>query len=154
MNLTTERWFPIITATACCFVWLLFSVEIELSNWAHPIFSVSKSMFPADKTPILSASLTLGAILSGFLATSQSILLSLSGGIKKELNSSGYIDNLTLYLTEGILFSFSFAIISLLGFFICNYLIQLIWLFCAFASLFAFWRVTYITLKILKYKED
>ena len=151
MKLTTERWFPIVTAMACCFLWIFSSVEI--SNWPHPIFSLSKTMFPADKTSILSASLTLGAILSGFLATSQSILLSLSGGIKKELNSSGYIDNLTLYLTEGILFSFSFAIISLVGFFICNYLIQLIWLFLAFSSVLAFWRVTYITLKILKYKE-
>lgn len=152
MSLLWEKWYPFVFAIISCVAWWLYSLDLkDLFSFK---FTILKELFPTDKAPILSASLTFGAILCGFLATTQSILMGINGEIKKELDRSGYIEDLSSYLSQGIVFSLSFSFISLVGFFKFSYLLQVIWLFLSVASLLAFLRVTKITLTILRVKDN
>ena len=61
--------------------------------------------FPSDPS-ILSASITLGAILTGFLATSKAILMTLDSPIMQRIRGTDYINLLTAYLAQAIWWSF------------------------------------------------
>lgn len=106
---------------------------------------------------LLASSLTLGAILTGFLATSKTILISLHGsGVMEKLKSSTYIKELISYLAEAIWLSFGFSLLVLLGFFLSNssnYFFDVAWIAAGVMSAFAFIRVTNIILKIIRHNS-
>lgn len=134
MNLDWERAYPYLAGALAALAWWLSAPE-----------------FHADKSDVLSASLTVGSILTGFLATSKAILLSLNdAAIMKELRGSGYIKDLVSYLAQAILFSFAYAIVSLVGFFLNGS--EAYWIAWAGVGVIAaltFIRVVWIQLRIL-----
>ena len=102
---------------------------------------------------ILSSSLTLGAILTGFLATAKAILMTLDSPIMQRIRGTHYIRDLTSYLSQAIWLSFSFCILSLIGFFVPkeSAWYGIAWIVLGLASAGAFIRVTNIMLKIIRH---
>lgn len=109
---------------------------------------------PREAGALLSSSLTLGAILTGFLATSKTILISLRGSrIMESLRESEFIRELIQYLAEAIWLSFAFSLLVLVGFFLGNpsrYLFDVGWATLGVMAALAFVRVTYIILLIIR----
>jgi len=136
MNRTTERLYPFVIGIAAGTAWYLLKIE-----------------FPQGKADtILSSTLTFGAILTGFIATAKTILMSLKGSrLFRTLVSSGYIKDLVSFLRDSIITSLLFCIASFVGFFIgvhsCYF--GAIWIGLAAMSLSAFWRVIGAFLTIL-----
>lgn len=130
-----ERLAPYLLAFAGCLMWWKFDMH-----------------FPKGEN-ILSSSLTLGAILTGFLATAKAIMMTLDSPIMQRIRQTTYIDDLVSYLSQAIWLSFGLCIISIAGFFCStdNFIFGLIWIFFGVASSGAFIRVTNIMLKIIKH---
>ena len=107
---------------------------------------------------ILGSSLTLGAILTGFLATAKAIIMTLDSPIMQRLRETNYIHDIVSYLSQAIWLSFSFCILTLIGFFIdqTNLWFGIAWIGIGVTSAGAFIRVTNIMLKIIKHspKQD
>lgn len=124
----------ILGLTAMLFWW---QVEISLPNGEG----------------ILSSSLTLGAILTGFLATAKAILMTLDSPIMKRLRETDYISNVVSYLSQAIWLSFAFCIVTLIGFFVDknSLVFGIAWIGLGVTSAGAFVRVTNIMLKIIKH---
>lgn len=139
MGLTIERIYPYLAGAIAFAVWWYF----------HPVF-------PKNPEQVLSSSLTIGAILTGFLATSKAILMGLRGTpVWESLHSSGYITDLVSYLAQAIWVSFAYCLVGLIGFFVDP---QSIWFASTWFAVgvtagFAFIRVTNIFLKILEHNR-
>jgi len=105
-----------------------------------------------ENNDILSSSLTLGAILTGFLATAKAILMTLDSPIMQRLRETDYIARLVSYLSHSIWLSFSFCILTLVGFFVDNreMLFGISWIGLGVTTAGAFIRVTNIMLKIIQ----
>lgn len=134
MNLDWERIYPYLAGALAALAWWMFTPE-----------------FHAEKSDVLSASLTVGSILTGFLATSKAILLSLNdSSIMQELKRSGYIKDLVSYLAQAILCSFGYAVVSLVGFFLngCE-AYWIVWAGIGVLAALTFIRVVWIQLRIL-----
>lgn len=113
----------------------------------------------------LSASLTIGAILTGFMATSKAILMTLDSPIMQRLRETDYIKDLVSYLAQALWLSFLFSIISLAGFFIDTnmpmstvvaqvfFWYGIIWITVGVASAASFIRITKVMLKILLHQN-
>ncbi len=134
MNLDWERIYPYLAGVLAALAWWMFTPE-----------------FHANKSEVLSASLTVGSILTGFLATSKAILLSLGDThIMRELRSSKYLKDLVSYLAQAILFSFGYAVVSLIGFFLNgNDVYWVVWTATGVVAALTFIRVVWIQLRIL-----
>lgn len=137
-SLTYERWYPTMFGAALAFAaWLLdFSLPDD------------------SKKELLSATITIGGILAGFLGTAKTILLGLPREVQQRLRTSGYLDNLTLYLGEAMLGSLTVAVISVGGFFWIMtkhpVLFASAWIGVFAYSIIAFWRVSKIMLLLLR----
>lgn len=134
MNLDWERVYPYLAGALAALAWWIFTPE-----------------FHADKSDVLSASLTIGSILTGFLATSKAILLSLNDTkIMQDLRRSKYIKDLVSYLAQAILFSFGYAVVSLVGFFLNGSPVYwVVWIATGVVAALTFIRVVWIQLLIL-----
>ena len=134
-SLYLERLSPYLLAAAGALLWWKFQLVLPSGDG------------------ILSSSLTLGAILTGFLATSKAILMSLDSPIMQRIRETTYINDLTSYLSQAIWLSFSFCIVSIIGFFVPTNSMWygLAWISFGLASAAAFIRVTNIMLKIIKH---
>lgn len=114
--------------------------------------------FPSDVKEFLTAALTLGAILTGFLATAKAILVTCSAtSVLQQLRSSGYIKELYEYLRSGLYGSLVFSVYCLIGFFFSKNeqitlpeYYELIWIFLAMYALLTFVRLTNIMFKIIE----
>lgn len=134
-SLQRERYGPYLLALLSSCVWYLTDTKLPVEN------------------DVLSASLTLGAILTGFLATAKTIVMSsLESPVMVRVKSSGYLTDLISYLKQAIWLSFAFCIISLTGFFILNSstCYGLAWLFIGVSSGASFIRVTGLLLTIIE----
>lgn len=133
-NLFIENFGPYILGVIATLVWYTNDVSL-----------------PAGEG-ILSSSMTVGAIFTGFLATAKAILMSLKSRVMKRIKETGYIVDLVSYLSQAIWLSFSFCILSLLGYFFPAYpsWYGYLWIAIAVSMAFAFIRVTNIMLKVLK----
>ncbi|MDX1486581.1 MAG: hypothetical protein R3268_00165 [Acidiferrobacterales bacterium] len=107
---------------------------------------------------VLSSGLTLGAILTGFLATSKTILIGLrDSSIMRELRDSSYMSDLVSYLAQAIWLCFTFSILSITGFFLLrpsDYWFDAIWIGAGVAGILAFVRVTRIIFLILSHDSE
>lgn len=130
-----ERLSPYILATAGGLLWWKFQVVLPTGD------------------AILGSSLTLGAILTGFLATAKAIVMSLDSPIMQRIRETTYINDLVSYLSQAIWLSFGFCIVSIIGFFVSTNKMWygLAWIILGLASAGAFIRVTNIMLKIIKH---
>lgn len=130
-----ERLSPYILAIAGALLWWKLKLALP----------------PGDG--ILGSSLTLGAILTGFLATAKAILMSLDSPIMQRMRETTYISDLTSYLSQAIWLSFGFCIVSIVGFFVParGTWYGFAWIIFGLASAGAFVRVTNIMLKIIKH---
>lgn len=74
----------------------------------------TEAVFPTGES-LLSATLTVSGIFVGFLATSKSILISMSSPIIDELKRSGYIEELVSYIGQAIWANLFFCSFSVVG---------------------------------------
>jgi len=132
--LQRERYAPYILALVSAIIWYVTDTKLPKEN------------------DVLSASLTLGAILTGFLATAKTIVMSsLESKVMIRLIKVGYLPDLISYLKQAIWLSFAFCIISLIGFFTLNTssCYGLAWLIIGVSAGVSFIRVTNLLLNII-----
>ncbi|MGY8915358.1 MAG: hypothetical protein ACKVJF_09810 [Flavobacteriales bacterium] len=133
-----ERSYPYLLAIGAAFLWCFLCIDL-------PIKKIDS---------ILASSMTLGAILTGFLATSKTILIGLKGAdIMVKLSESQYIDNLVSYLVEAIWSSFIFCLVCITGYFVkegsFDYY-EYAWIFFGVLAAACFIRVTRIIFLIIR----
>lgn len=107
------------------------------------------------KREILTATISVGAILAGFLGTTKAILMSLPpSGLPSKLRSSGYMTDLARYLAEALLGAMALCAVSIVGLFPVESLYPVIfcavWAGLSVYALTGFWRVSRIMLSILQ----
>lgn len=138
MGLLAERWYPLVCGVAAGFLWFRFGPA-----------------FPTDNNAFLSASLTLGSIITGFMATAKTILMGLQGTeVMRDLRRSTYIEVLVSYLSAAIFSAFGFCIVTLMGFFLDgSRAFASAWFALAVFAALAFIRVVLILLRILKFAD-
>lgn len=109
--------------------------------------------FPAGQD-ILSASITMGAVFTGFLATLKSIVISLQSRKIEELRKTKFFSLLLSYLQEAIWSSLLFCLCCLCGFFYDPVhppvFFGVVWSCLAFATLLTFQRVSAILIKVIR----
>ena len=134
-SITLEKTAPYILGAAAVSLWWVLGLSLP------------------NGEGILASSLTLGAILTGFLATAKAIIMTLDSPIMQRLRETDYISDIVSYLSQAIWLSFSFCIITLVGFFIDKNQewYGLMWVGIGVMSAGAFIRVTNIMLKIIKH---
>ncbi len=142
MNLTIERYHPWLVALAATSLWVYF-----------------KPAFPGDEKEFLGAAISLGAILTGFIATAKAILAALpNDSVMGRLRSSGYITDLISYLAGSLYGCLAFSVYGVFGFFLLKENQHALsswyangWIFLATFSLLSFIRVSRALLKIIEY---
>ncbi len=102
MNRTTERLYPYATALAAAAAYWRLT----------PRFPVGEG--------ILAASITLGAIFVGFLATVMSIVLTIQSAKIEELRKTRFFGLMIDYLQEAIWSALVYCAICLIGFFLLS----------------------------------
>lgn len=135
-----ERSYPWVLALLASLAWLHFAPGL-----------------PADDKEFLGAAIGVGAILTGFIATAKAILAALpSDSVMGRLRSSGYIDDLITYLAEALYGCLLFSVFGLAGFFIIKQpyfgtWFASAWIFLGVFSLAAFFRVSQVLLKVIRF---
>ena len=103
---------------------------------------------------VLSASITLGAVFTGFLATLKSIIISVNSPAIQHLRTLKFWSLLLSYLQQAIWASLGLCIVSLLGFFLDPLnppkLFGIVWVFAVATSIFTFLRVSNLIMKLLR----
>lgn len=140
MKLWIERLYPLFLASIAAYAWHRLGLQL-----------------PRDEKEFLGAAVSLGAILTGFIATAQAILAALpKDGIMSQLKSSGYINDLVPYLAQALYSCLTFSVISLGAFWMQDDHVRLPpvitvpWVFVAVFALCAFYRVSSTLFDILK----
>lgn len=141
-SLTFERWYPFIFAGF--FAALSWLLEFSL---------------PDDgRKELLSATISVGAILAGFLGTAKAILMALPQVVMTKLRSSTYLDDLAKYLGVALKSCLAVSAFSISGFFPFatnnNLIFSSLWLALFVFAVLSFWRVSNIMLIILKLDPD
>ena len=138
MSLTFERWYP----------WL-FGAVASLLSW-HLDWHLPAS---ANLPSLLSAAISVSAILVGFTATMKSILMavpSVIAGIKE----ADYLGDLATYLSAATTSNLVFCVFSLSGFFVWatthSEIFSVMWVGLGVSAVLAFWRVTRIMTLLLR----
>lgn len=140
MTLAFERNYPLLAALIATGLWCYF----------HPAFPTSEKEF-------LGAAISIGAILTGFIATAKAILAALSpDSVIGRLHASGYTTDLVAYLRTALYTCLFFSVYGLFGFFLqidgkqqLNAWYSNIWIFLAVWALMSFHRVANLLLKII-----
>ncbi len=136
--LTREKWYPYFFALVSAALWY----------WYAPSFPKGND--------ILSASLNIGAILVGFLATAKSLLMTLDTPVIRRLSEAGYITDIAAYMREGIYTLMIFCAWSMLGYFVSTSCLWfgVFWIFFLVAGSFCFLRITKVLLKLFEKKDS
>lgn len=138
-SLTFERWMPV--GLGITIFLLALATDFEL---------------PGDtKKELLSATISVSAILAGFLGTAKAILMGLpQDGLPKKLRDSGYIGELARYLAEALHANLVLCVVSIGGFLpasgFCPIAFAAFWAGLAALAIASFWRVSRIMLMILQ----
>jgi hypothetical protein len=103
---------------------------------------------------ILSASITVAAVFVGFLATSESIVISLQSPTIEHFKATKFFPLLLQYLQEAIWISLTYCAFSLFGFFhnadAPPHWFGPIWVFLSIATLLAFQRISQALIRLLR----
>lgn len=120
-------------------------------------------VLPSDNA-FFASSLTIGAILSGFMATSKAILMTLNTPVMERIRDTGYLDDLVSFLKSALWSGLFFSIFSLAGYFLdgiqesnkenIRFYYGLIWVFLGVVATLTFIRMTNIMLTILSYPPN
>lgn len=144
MGLATEKYYPSATAFITGVAWYFLTPRFDIG-------------LPPDQKEFFAAALSMGAVLTGFIATAQAILMALpSDSVMGRLRTSGYINELVSYLSSALFGGFLFCMVNLVGFGLLTSspLVKLIfsslWIFFAAYSGLAFIRVSNIMFRIMK----
>lgn len=112
---------------------------------------------PADEKEFLAAALSLGAVLTGFVATAQAILMALpQDSVMTRIRNADYLDVLTSYIAHALNGTMLFSVITLFGFFLRSESVRLpayystIWVAAGVFAGCAFYRVTKLMLTIMR----
>lgn len=136
MSLKLERWYPFLIAFVAGIVWWILKLPL-----------------PKSIKEFLSAAISLGAILTGFIATSQAILAALpTDTVMGRLRASGYIGDLISYVATALYGCLIFSLYSIAGFFWDDNLpfwYGVFWICLAAFSVSCFYRLSKIFFKIL-----
>jgi hypothetical protein len=138
-TLTDEHWYPAALSVGAIVVALYFDF-----------------MLPAARADaLLSATISVGAILAGFLGTAKSILMTLPpDGLVAKLRTSGYLEDLARYLAEALAASLLFCLVSVFGFFSLAAAwpgwYGAAWIGFAVYGMLTFWRAGRIMLALLR----
>jgi hypothetical protein len=142
MGLRSEKVYPLVIA----------SVGAAVAWW------YSFALPPGGEKEFLAAALSLGAVLTGFIATAQAILMALpSDSVMGRIRSSGYLNELVSYISQALVGGLLFCFISLLGFYVLDAEADFKRLFAGtwmWSSLFCgvtFYRVTTIMMRIMRH---
>lgn len=130
-----ELWYPYLGAACAALIWLLFEAEL-----------------PRDRGDLLGSALTFASILTGFIAASKAILVSIRGSrMFQRLQKQKFIKPILTYLSHAIWLSLGACFVSLAGFFEVGRAewFGVIWVFVIAAAVLAFIRVTKIFFAIL-----
>ncbi len=136
-----ERWWP------------YFATAIVVGGWWY----FGQARFPARPDALLGASGGASAVLVGFLATSKTIILSLSGStVMIKIRDAGYQEILFRYLYSALTWGFALLVASVVGFIVQSEdglpsLYEALWVAVACLASFTYWRVTHILFKVLRW---
>lgn len=138
MSLSFERLYPWLFGLLAASVWILFDLTLPRDE---------------DKlNALLSASISVSAILVGFLATMKSIVMAIPG-VTEKLRQADYLDLLAKYLLEGTAANLTFCVLNIAGFFAwsANYpaIYSAAWFAMGIIGLSSFWRITRIMVLVL-----
>lgn len=144
MTLIVERTYPALLGILSALAWWYF-----LPN------------FPRDEKEFLGAAISVGSILTGFIATAKAILAALpNDSVMSRLKSSGYIHDLASYLTQALYGCLLFSIYGMAGFFFLNGEAPSLnkyyatgWIFMATYALFSFHRVASVLMKVITFNS-
>ena len=141
MNLTIERAIPWLVGVVSAYAWHKQGI-----------------LLPLDEKEFLAAALSMGAVLTGFIATAQAILMALpSDSVMRQIRSSGYLPILASYIHAALAGGLLFCIINVAGFFLIQPNVRLhqyfsaTWAGVGCFALLAFYRVTTILMKIMRH---
>lgn len=138
MNRKIERIYPYAAATISAFGFYYFKLD-----------------FPKGQD-ILSATITIGAIFTGFLATSKSLVISIDTPAMNKLRETSFFPLLIQYLREALYTSLLLGAFGILGFFTDSScppkLYGIIWTILIVATFLTFYRVTSAFLDLIKIK--
>lgn len=119
-----------------------------------------KARFPLDEKEFLGAAISIGSILTGFVATAKAILAALpSDSVMNRLRSSGYIKDLVSYLAAALYGCLLFSVFSMAGFFLLepdvhalNNWYSAVWVFLGAYALASFYRVSKTLIAIIEHQ--
>ena len=138
VSLIFERLYPWLFGLLAAGVWAL----LDLALPSHD----------EKLTALLSASISVSAILVGFLATMKSIVMAIPG-VTEKLRQAKYLDLLGSYLLEGTAANLAFCVLNIAGFFAwaASYpsLYSAAWIALGIVGLSSFWRITRIMVLVL-----
>jgi hypothetical protein len=144
MGLTIERYHPVVLAVVSSIAWAVLSERFSFT-------------MPPDEKEFLAAALGLGAVLTGFIATAQAILMALpTDSVMGRLRSTGYIDDLVEYIGRALHGGFVFCVFNLIGFSAMHLeadakrVYWAAWVLFAVYSACTFLRVSKIMLRIMR----
>lgn len=139
LKLYIEKYGPFGMSVAAVVVWLFFGAP-----------------FPQKSGNILISSISFGAIVTGFLSTTEGILLTINpkSRLISGLYSSTHLAAIISYLAHAIRVGISFSVISLLMLLdakVANFFYtKIAWVFLATLLIFSFFIITEIIIKILR----
>ncbi|MCI4411967.1 MAG: hypothetical protein JHC38_09890 [Thiotrichales bacterium] len=137
-SLWYERSYPFIFA-------VLIAVSLHFSTDLR--FPTDDSIF----TALYSASISLAAVLVGFMATMYAVLMTLPSMIRR-LSKLDYVDVVISYFTQGMIFGLVFASMNLFAFFSDQFAktheFFTIWILSASIAILTFYRISHLISKI------
>ncbi len=118
------------------------------------VFYYFSIKIPVDDKEYITALISVGAVLAGFIATAIAILMALpSESVIGKLRTSGYIDVLVDYLAQalyGAVIFIIFCLVGFYGFYKCLVYSAILSSFGVF-SILSFVRVASLLLKLIKH---
>lgn len=139
MSASLERWYPWAVAALVGICWCYM-----------------RPRFPNDEKEFLSAALSLGAILTGFITTAKAILAGMpSESVMRRLREGGFIAPLVTYLKEALYGCLAFSVLCLYGFFLLEKSPSLpawfaaCWMVLASFAGLSFYRVSSLLFRII-----
>jgi hypothetical protein len=133
--LQRERWYPWVIGTVCL-VALMLSRHYSLLS------------LPTSEN-FHSATLSLGGVFTGFMATLNTLLFGLNDKTYGRLKISGYLHDMLIYLSEALWGSLALCVVSLLCFYVSWYFMEPLLAGVAAFTFSSIYRITRVATSLL-----